>query len=78
MPCIDGSGQMTEMAGTMLAALENGATLTELAQKTGLALYRVRSGVRELTEAGLVETQNETCILTETGRAALARVPGRA
>lgn len=77
MPCIDSSGHMTEMARAMLAALANGATLTELAQKTGLALYRVRSGVRELTEAGLVETKNETCVLTETGRAALARASGK-
>ena len=77
MPCIDSSGQMTEMARTMLAALENGATLSELAQKAGLALYRVRSGVRELVEAGLVEARNETYVLTETGQAALARASGR-
>ena len=77
MPCIDSSGQMTEMARAMLAALANGATLTELAQKTGLALYRVRSGIRELTEAGLVEARNETYFLTQTGQAALARASGR-
>ncbi len=77
MPCIDSSGQMTEMARTMLAALSDGATLSELAQKTGLALYRVRSAVRELVEAGLVEAKDETHVLTEAGRAALARASGR-
>jgi DNA-binding IclR family transcriptional regulator len=77
MPCIDGSGRMTEMAGKILAAMAEGVALPEVAEKTGLPLYRIRSGARELVEAGLVEAKDETYILTEAGRAAMAGISGR-
>ena len=73
MPCIDSSGQMTEMAGKILAAMGDGAPLTEVAEKTGLPLYRIRSGARELVQAGLAEARNETYVPTEAGRAAMRR-----
>jgi|YelNatPaOPRAMG01_1025707.scaffolds.fasta_scaffold13919_4 DNA-binding IclR family transcriptional regulator len=73
MPCIDSSGEMTEMAVQILAAMAEGAVLNEVAEKTGLPLYRVRSAARDLAEAGLVESSNETFALTENGRAALAK-----
>ena len=71
MPCMDSSGQMTEMAGKILAALAAGAPLNEVAEKTGLPLYRVRSAARELAEAGLAQVKNETYVVTEAGRAAM-------
>ncbi|HUX09926.1 MAG TPA: hypothetical protein VMW51_04740 [Terriglobia bacterium] len=77
MPCVDGRGQMTEMAGKLLAALAAAGPLSEVAEKTGLPLYRVRSAARELAEAGLVEAQDETYVLTEAGKVALAAVPGK-
>ena len=77
MPCMDSSGQMTEMAGKILTAMAEGLPLAEVAEKAGLPLYRVRSGARELVEAGLVEAKNETYILTEAGQAALAKASGR-
>lgn len=72
MPCIDSSGHMTEIAGKILAAMADGTPLNEVAEKTDLPLYRIRSGARELVEAGLVETKDEAYVLTEAGRAALA------
>ena len=72
MPCIDSSGHMTEIAGKILAAMADGTPLNEVAEKTDLPLYRIRSGARELVEAGLVETKGEAYVLTEAGRAALA------
>lgn len=78
MPCMDSSGQVNELARKILAALAEGAPLSEVAKKTDLPLYRIRSGVRELAEAGLVETKDETYVVTEAGRAAMATVSGKA
>jgi len=76
MPCIDSSGQINEMARKLLDAFAEGSSLIATADKTGLPLYRVRSGARELAEAGLVEPANETYALTDAGRAAMAKVSG--
>ena len=78
MPCIESSGQMTEMAVQILAAMAEGAGLDQVAEKTNLPLYRVRSAARELAEAGLVESSNEIFVLTADGRAALAKARGHA
>ena len=78
MACIDSSGHMTESAAKILAAMADGAPLSEVAEKTGLPLYRIRSGARELVDAGLVETNDETYLLTEAGRTALASASGAA
>jgi predicted transcriptional regulator len=78
MPCIESSGQMTEMAVQILAAMAEGAGLDQVAEKTNLPLYRVRSAARELVEAGLVESSNEIFVLTADGRAALEKARGRA
>jgi len=71
MPCVDGRGQLNEMAKKLLSAMADGSSLEQIAEKTGLPLYRIRSGTRELAEAGLVESANETYVLTEAGRAAM-------
>ena len=72
MPCIDSSGEVNAAARKILAALADGAPLSEVAEKTGVPLYRIRSAARELAEAGLAEENNETCVPTEAGRAAIA------
>jgi len=78
MPCIDSSGHMTEIAAKILAAMADGAPLNEIAEKTDLPLYRIRSGARELVEAGLVETKGEAYVLTEAGQTALTNASGQA
>lgn len=72
MPCMDSSGEITAAARKILAAMGEGAPLSEVAEKTGLPLYRIRSAARELAEAGLAQEKNETYAATEAGRAALA------
>jgi DNA-binding IclR family transcriptional regulator len=72
MPCMDSSGEVTAAARKILAALAGGAPLSEVAEKTGLPLYRIRSAARELADAGLAQEKNETYVVTEAGRAALA------
>ena len=54
MACISPDGKPTESGTKMLSALKSGlASPEEIAKDTGLPLFRVRSGLRELTQAGL-------------------------
>jgi len=67
MACISPDGKPTESGTKMLRALKSAlGTPEEIAQDTGLPLFRVRSGLRELTQAGLA-TQNDKYQLTEKG-----------
>lgn len=78
MPCKDSSGELTSIARKILNVMAGGASLSEVAEKTGLPLYRVRSAVRELAEAGLAEEKEQTCVLTEAGYTAIASPSGQA
>jgi len=68
MACINPDGTLAPAAKTILKALETPATPAEVAQRTGLPLFRVRSSLRELTEAGLLESRDEVYYLTATGK----------
>lgn len=67
MACIGANGTLTESAKKMLQALQSATTPEEVAQVTGLPLFRVRSGLREMTQAGLVEEKEGRYALTEAG-----------
>jgi len=77
MPCMDSSGELTSAAGKILAAMATAVPLSEVAQKTGLPLYRVRSAARELVESGLAEETDGIYVTAEAGRAALAKISGK-
>lgn len=68
MACVSSDGTLTESARKMLGALQHPALPEEVAQATGLPLFRVRSGLRELAQAGLIEEQEGRYVLTEMGR----------
>lgn len=68
MACLSTNGTLTESARKMLGALQNPALPEEVAQATGLPLFRVRSGLRELAQAGLVEEREGRYVLTEVGK----------
>ncbi len=68
MPCIDSSGNLSESGRRILAALARPITLEDAAQQTGLPLYRVRSGTREMTRAGLVEEKAGAFMATAAGQ----------
>jgi predicted transcriptional regulator len=52
----------------MLRALKGGlGSPEEVAGKAGLPLFRVRSGLRELTEAGLAKQKGDKYELSEEG-----------
>lgn len=77
MACTDSSGEMTEMARRILAVMAHPVSLTEVAEQTGLALYRVRAAARELVEAGLAERREEAYVVTQNGQAAAAKTPNQ-
>ena len=68
MACISPDGKPTESGAKMLRALQAGlGSPEEVARKAGLPLFRVRSGLRELTEAGLAKQKGDKYELSEKG-----------
>jgi len=68
MACISPDGKPTESGAKMLRALNSGlGSPEEIAKYTGLPLFRVRSGLRELTQAGLANQKNDKYEITEKG-----------
>jgi len=72
MPCISSDGSLSAAAKKVMAAMENPTTLEAVAASSGLPLYQIRSSVRELVEAGLVEVHGDHYVMTEDGRRKLA------
>jgi predicted transcriptional regulator len=68
MACISPDGKPTESGTKMLGALQSGlGSPEEIAGSVGLPLFRVRSGLRELTQAGLAIEKDDKYELTEEG-----------
>ncbi len=68
MACISPDGKPTASGAKMLRALKAKAgPAEEVAQKAGLPLFRVRSGLRELTQAGLISQKGEKYELSAKG-----------
>jgi DNA-binding IclR family transcriptional regulator len=74
MACVNPDGTLSPSALSILAALAEGPIAApEIARRSGLPLYRIRSSIRELVGAGLVslDEKEETYRLTETGAASV-------
>jgi predicted transcriptional regulator len=70
MACINPDGKPTESGTKMLRALKSGlGSAEEIVKDTGLPLFRVRSGLRELTQAGLANQKNDKYEVSEKGAA---------
>ena len=68
MACISPDGKPTESGTKMLRALQAGlGSPEEIAKDAGLPLFRVRSGLRELTQAGLANQKEDRYELSEKG-----------
>ena len=68
MACINPDGKPTESGNKMLRALRAGlGSPEEIARETGLPLFRVRSGLREMVDAGLVKQQDDGYRLSQKG-----------
>jgi len=68
MACISPDGKPTESGDRMLRALKSGlGSPEEIAKAAGLPLFRVRSGLRELKQAGLANQKDDRYEITEKG-----------
>jgi predicted transcriptional regulator len=68
MPCVSPEGKPTSSGMTTLKALKDSAlTPEEVAAKTGQPIFRVRSGLRELKNAGFVEETDGKYTLSKNG-----------
>ena len=75
MACVGSDGRPTDTGIKMLSALKAGMSSPEdIAQHSSRPLFRVRSGLRELTQAGLVKQTEDRYELTEQGAKFLAEV----
>jgi predicted transcriptional regulator len=69
MPCVKPDGTLEPMAQAILRALGTPRTAEGVCDHLRLPLYRVRSTVRELVEAGLVADADGALRLTDAGAA---------
>ena len=67
MACINPDGTLTPAAQAVITALKIPCTPVDLAQAANLPIYRVRSTIRELIEAGLVLESDGKYHLTDSG-----------
>jgi predicted transcriptional regulator len=69
MPCVSPDGKPTSTGMALLKSLKN-ETLSpeEITSKTSQPLFRVRSGLRELKNAGFIEETEDKWKLSETGK----------
>jgi len=69
MPCIDDSGNLSESGKALITALsKDSLDVKEISSRLGVPLFKVRSSIRELIEANLIEEENKKYILTEEGK----------
>ncbi len=75
MPCVKPDGTLEPMAQAIVRALCTPRTLEGICEYLRLPLYRVRSTVRELVEAGLVAESDGVCCLTDSGQRRVEELP---
>jgi predicted transcriptional regulator len=67
MPCVKPDGTLEPMAQAIIRVLRTPHTVEEICESLRLPLYRVRSTVRELVEAGLAAEIDGRFSLTGPG-----------
>lgn len=68
MACINPDGTLTPSAKKILSTLSSPTALEEVAKSTSLPLFRIRSSIREMLEAGLVEKGEGKYAATKLGQ----------
>lgn len=69
MACISPDGKPTATGLRLLRALKDGlGSPEEIAQGTTIPLFRVRSGLREMEEAGMISSKEDKYQLEAKGR----------
>ena len=69
MACVRPDGTLSGSGRALLAAVQTEMTATDAAEKVGMPLHLVRSGLREMVAAGLVREDGERFGQTEKGSA---------
>jgi predicted transcriptional regulator len=73
MACISPDGKPTASGLKILRAIKEGkGAPEEIAQSTAIPLFRVRSGLREMAEAGLTSAKGDSYELSPSGKELLA------
>lgn len=67
MACIDANGKLTRSGELILLAMMEPTDVEFAAKESGLPLFKVRSAVRELSKAGLLEEVDWGIKVTEKG-----------
>ena len=73
MACINPDGTLTPSAKAALSALSLPLATEELAKSIELPVFRIRSSVREMLKAGLIEEKEGKYVATKLGRAKIKR-----
>jgi predicted transcriptional regulator len=71
MACVNPDGSITESAKALLQFLSGPANPEQIAKQIGQPLFKVRSSLREMSEAGLVKPSGEMYEITARGKAKL-------
>jgi len=68
LPCVSADGKPTKSGIATLSALKSGSSTPKaIAEVTGHPLFKVRSGLRELVNAGFVKQVDDNYQLTPEG-----------
>lgn len=68
MACVNADGTISPSAKALIKSLESPLGVEEIAARLGSPLFKVRSSLRELVEAGLVDVRGDQYVATEEGK----------
>jgi predicted transcriptional regulator len=71
MACVNPDGTLSDSAKALLKALSKPTAAEEIAKQVGQPLFKVRSSLRELAAAGLIQEQDEKFLITASGKTKL-------
>ncbi len=75
MPCVTATGELTTSGRTILEVLVRPLAVEDIAQATGLPIFRTRSALREFIGAGLTEEAGGRFVATALGVERLREPP---
>lgn len=67
MPCVQPDGTLSRSGELLIVALMTPATAEEAAEETGMLLFRIRSGAKELLRAGFLKKIGKMYEITSEG-----------
>jgi len=68
MACVNPDGTLSPSAKDLLKGLETPLSAEEVSRRLGQPLFRVRSSLREMVEAGLVVAKEDKFQASEEGK----------